>query len=117
MHISSVAKLRHGDFPTGFVVYICSLIAFVSGLVMTLMSLRMHKYAQITDPEELFLQSVDESWTKEVFFDKLIAQMVVATNVNSATNDKRAGNLAWASYSLLVGITLYGVVILLFTSM
>jgi hypothetical protein len=116
-HISAVAKVQHGGFPTGFAAYVLSLGAFVFGLVMTLMSLRMHKYEQITDPEEFFLQSVDENWTKEVFFDKLIAKMVVATNVNSDTNDRRAGNLAWASYSLLIGVALYGVVILLFTSM
>ena len=94
-HISSVAKLQHSGIPIGMAIYALSLAAFIAALVSTLMSLRMHKYEEITDGEEMFLRSVDESWTSEKFYDNLIAQIVVATKVNSSTNDNRARNLTW----------------------
>jgi hypothetical protein len=82
------------------------------GLAATLLSLFVHNYEQVLEPEEFFEETVVSAYDEGEFYDALIANFNIATRTNSRVNDVRAVKLQIASYSLFLGFLLYGMVFL-----
>ncbi len=109
---SELIALRAGPLPWGLLLYASVFVLLVIGLAATLLSLFVHNYEEIVNPQEFFEQSVATNWTDSQFYDALITNLNVTTEVNSKVNDIRAMKLQVASYSLFFGFVLYGVVFL-----
>ena len=101
-----------GTLRWGFWLYVVVFVALIYALTMTLRAIFMHDYEQIAEPMEFFDRSVDRGWDNEAFFDAFTANMLAATDANSAVNDQRAAKLQRASYALLAGFVIYGIVFL-----
>jgi hypothetical protein len=106
-------RLKFASFSYGFFLYALVFVCLLAGLASTLLSLFMHDYEDIADPEKLFDRVLREELSDEQFFDLLIADMNVTTKINAAVSDKRALELQIASYSLFAGFLMYGGVFLI----
>jgi hypothetical protein len=99
--------------PYGMVLYAILMVFFLVSMLATLYSMFMHGYEDVTDAEDIFTRSVEEKMSDDQFYDVLITHMVVATERNSAVNDRRARRLETASVALFGGFVVYGVVFFL----
>jgi hypothetical protein len=109
---SELIALKMGMLPWGLILYGAVFFFLLVGLAATLLTLFVHNYEQVLEPEEFFEDVVASGYGEEQFYDALIANFNVATRTNSRVNDVRALKLQVASYSLFLGFLLYGVVFL-----
>jgi hypothetical protein len=87
------------------VVALIALLAFfVSALCAIVAALGIYTYEGLANPEGIIRRFGEDPPTNEDFFDDRIIDATVATNHNSATNDKRARLLRVAPMLLIGGI-------------
>jgi len=82
-------------------------IVLVLALLATLMATQIRAYEGIADPEEIIRRFGNAEPTDADFLDARIADLAVATNRNSAINDRVAHWLVAASWLLVGGVLLH----------
>ena len=88
-----------------------AVIAFVSSLLLSVLSLGIFKYEGLCDLKKEIEEKGLESMEEDDFFGNRLADLAVSFDRNSDQNDKRAKLLSWASYLIIVGIIFHMVLL------
>lgn len=106
-------RLKYGYFPWGLALYGLVFLLILIALTMTVISLFMHDYERVTDPQRFFEKMIQSDATIDERYDLIITNTNGATEVNREQNNRKARNLKMASWSLLVGFVVYGLIFLI----
>ena len=86
------------------IMLIALLALFVSALCVIVAALGIYSYEGLANPEDIIREYGETPPSNEDFYDDRIIDATVASNHNSATNDKRARLLTVAPMLLIGGI-------------
>jgi hypothetical protein len=87
--------------------FIAAVVSMLAAFLLSLWATQIAIYEGVTDPSDIFKEYGDEPPTDEDFFDDRIVDYSVAYDRNSIVNDKKAGQLLFARYFLLIGVALH----------
>ena len=93
-------------FGVSVVWFLCIGIVLVAALLLTVRAVDIRKYEGICDPEEVIEGFGKTPPTDEDFLDHRIGDLAVATNRNSAQNNRVARLLQWAARVIFVAVLL-----------
>ena len=94
-------------------IYISSLFFIISALADVIFAIGIYTNEKPSDPEVIINRMDDTVTPDQKFIEDRIIDFAVATNRNSANNDKRAGYLRYSTYLLLLGILCQAVLVTL----
>jgi hypothetical protein len=77
------------------------------GLLLSLWAAKTSDYEAPMDPNAIVVEIDTSNPSDAEFYSNRIADLVVAYNRNSLVNDKKATQLAYATYCFVVGIVLH----------
>jgi len=86
--------------------FLCIGIVLVVALLLTVKAVDIRKYEGICDPEKVIYGFGEAPPTDEDFLDERVVDLAVATNRNSAQNDRVARLLKWAARVISVAVLL-----------
>jgi hypothetical protein len=89
------------------VLFVATVASTLSAFLLSLWSIRIAEYEALNDPQEIILGFGTSAPRDEDFFDDRMVDFAVAYQRNSNVNDKKAAQLTWAGFLLLVGIFLH----------
>lgn len=103
LKVDDVLKFASG-FRVSVVWFLCVGMFFVIALLLTVAAIRIREYEGVCDPEEVIAGFGKHPPTDTKFLDDRIVDLAVATNRNSAQNDRVAGLLQWAATVILLAV-------------
>jgi hypothetical protein len=87
--------------------FIATVLCMLMAFLLSLWATQVANYEACTVPKDVFAFYGDKPPTDEEFFDDRIVDYSVASERNSLVNDKKARQLLFARYFLLLGVTLH----------
>jgi len=84
--------------------YLVSAACFIASFLLIILSLGIYSHEGLCDPNEVIDNFGATPPDDDDFRDDRIADIAVATEINSAINDRRASFLSTAAYSMFSGV-------------
>jgi hypothetical protein len=112
LKVEDVLKFVSG-FRVSIVLFLSVGMLFVVALFLTVAAIRIREYEGVCDPEEVIAGYGKRPPADTKFLDDRIVDLAVATNRNSAQNDRVAGLLQWAATVILLAVLLQAAVFMI----
>lgn len=105
LKVDDVLKFA-SEFRVPSVWFLCVGMLLVVALLLTVAAIRIREYEGVCDPEEVIEGFGRTPPADAEFLDDRVVDLAVATNRNSAQNNRVAGLLQWAATVILLAVLL-----------
>jgi hypothetical protein len=105
--IALSADEKIGDAVLLWILFASAALSMLMSLLLSIVAVGVFRYEKINSPENIISSFGDVSPSDPEFFDDRIIDLTVACNRNSKRNDQRAKLLFWASFFILLGLSLH----------